>query len=101
MDFLMAGHMFPCGRKNPQKIDKDPKSEAMQCPVADIASLFLLKLNSMREKDLTDLVELAQKVGIPKTLKNQSLNEVQKENLQLVRLWIEKSTENDPSSEGF
>lgn len=89
VDFLIAEHRFPNNLKNPKKIDKDPESVLMGCPVADLRSIFELKLNSDREKDLTDLLVLARRLGIPKGLHQQPLNQTQKDNLKLVTLWIE------------
>jgi hypothetical protein len=58
--------------------------------IADINSIFLLKLNSFREKDLFDLVVLTHKVGIPENLnKKYSLNETQLHNLETVKMWLE------------
>jgi len=91
VDFLIAGHCFPGQSKIPKKITKDPEFEKMGCPVADICSLFILKLNSSREKDLLDLLSLSRKVGIPKELKKHTLNEIQRENLSLLQLWLEHS----------
>ncbi len=58
-------------------------------PIADLTSPFLLKLNSFRDKDLFDLVVLANKVGIPHQLKNKTLNETQRNNLETVQLYLE------------
>lgn len=88
VDFLVAGHRFPDNHINPQKLGVDKDSMEAGCPVADIAALFQLKLNSYRTKDLTDLVALAREVGIPKELRLLRLNQTQKDNLQLVDLWI-------------
>lgn len=89
VDFLIAGHRFPNDLKNPKKIDKDPESVLMGCPIAALRSIFELKLNSDREKDLTDLLILARRIGIPNDLQQQPLNQTQRENLNLVNLWVE------------
>lgn len=86
--FLVAGHTFSDNTKNPQKVGKDSESEKMGCPVADIVSIYLLKLNSYREKDLTDLLAFARVVGIPKELDHLRLNKTQKANLSMVKIWI-------------
>lgn len=88
VDFLVAGHRFPDNNINPMKIGVDVKSMEAGCPIADVASLFQLKLNSFREKDLTDLVALARKVGIPREIYRFKLNKTQQDNLTLVDLWI-------------
>lgn len=87
VDFLVAGQRFP-DNQNPKKIGKDPESEKMGCPVADMVSIFQLKLNSYREKDTLDLVALARKIGIPKNLDTYALNSLQRDNLTIVKLWI-------------
>lgn len=88
VDFLVAEHRFPDNSRNLKTIAKDPRSEMMGWPFADLLSLFLLKLNSPRPKDFTDLLLLAKKVGIPKDLERQRLDDQQRENLELIRLWI-------------
>ena len=88
VDFLIAGHSFPDNTRNPKKIGIDPESEKMGCPTADLASLYLLKLNSFREKDLFDILGLARKIGIPSEIERMSLNSTQKDNLEIVKLWL-------------
>ncbi|NGX42223.1 MAG: hypothetical protein K940chlam7_00500 [Chlamydiae bacterium] len=88
IDFLEAGHIYPSGHRNPYHIDKDLDSIADGLPVADLASIFVMKLNSDRVQDLTDLVNLAKKRGIPKDLARKKLNEQQKENLESIKIWI-------------
>ena len=89
MDFLIAGHRFPDGNEVPRNIEKDKNSTNNNWPIADLTSLFLLKLNSFQDKDLFDLVVLANKVGIPHQLKNKTLNETQRNNLETVQLYLE------------
>lgn len=84
VDFLIAGHIFPDNSKNPMKIEKDAELLEMGCAIADLKSLFLLKLNSSRPKDFTDLLALAHIIGIPGKLI--PLNETQKENLELLEI---------------
>lgn len=88
VDFLIAEQRFPNNLKNPKKIGKDPESILMGCPVADLRSIFELKLNSDREKDLQDLLILARRLGIPKDLQPSLLNQTQRDNLEIVTLWI-------------
>ncbi len=88
VDFLIAGHSFPDNTKNPKKIGIDPESEKMGCPTADLVSIYLLKLNSFREKDLFDILGLARKLGIPKEIERVLLNSTQKDNLDIVKLWL-------------
>lgn len=84
VDFLQAGMEFPGGRKNPSKIGID--ESVSDLPVADVPSIFRLKLNSERNKDLMDIIALARKTGVPKDLGK--LNQQQKENLQMVEQWL-------------
>lgn len=88
VDFLIAGHQFPDGSEVPKNIEKN-RNATNNWPIADLTSLFLLKLNSFRDKDLFDLVELANKVGIPDPLKNRTLNETQRNNLETIRLYLQ------------
>lgn len=93
VDFLVAGHIFPDRHRNPQKVVKDPESASMGCPLADVVSIFKMKLNSNRTKDLTDLVAIACRIGITKDLEKEPLNSTQKENLEAVKLWVEHGAE--------
>jgi hypothetical protein len=88
VDFLIAGQNFPDNSKNPMNIGKDPESVKMGCPIADVLSLFIMKLNSFREKDMTDLLTLSLKLGIPNELERQALNHTQRENLSLLKMWL-------------
>ena len=88
VDFLEANHNYPDGIRNPPEIGKDNESEKTGYPVADLVSVYIMKLNSHREKDLYDLVRLAKRVGIPKELSRYKLNKVQKDTLSLIELWI-------------
>jgi hypothetical protein len=87
VDFLIKGQRFPHSLPTPQKIEKDPEFEKLGLPVASLQSLFALKLNSERVKDTEDLLNLAKQIGIPKFPEN-SLNPVQKENLNLIEIWM-------------
>ena len=84
VDFLIAGAPLAENAGIPKQIKKDPDSEKMGCPIADLQSLFELKLDSSREKDLLDLLVLAKTVGIPRNLP--SLNERQRENLEYLMI---------------
>jgi len=72
----------------PYKIEKDLESELMGCPVANVRTIFLMNLNSDREKDIAELMSLAQRVGLPKDLNEQSLNSKQIKNLKFLKMWI-------------
>lgn len=87
VDFLVSGGQLPGGCITVKTVNKDPESINTGWPIADIASIFLLKLNSPRDKDLIDLVVLARKVGIPKL--PDKLNQMQSENLETIKLWLE------------
>ena len=49
-------------------ISCDPESIQMGCPVADIFTLFLINLDSGRDRDFFDLLSLAKNVGISKDI---------------------------------
>lgn len=85
VDFMTAGHIFPGGSRTPDRVTVDKSSG--KYPVAVAADLFKLKLNSMREKDLSDMITLARALGgVPDDLG--PLNQTQKENLDLARQWF-------------
>jgi hypothetical protein len=87
VDFMTSGHEFPGGSRTPSRIAVDPSSK--DYPVATAVDLFKLKLNSMREKDVTDLIGLARAIGgIPSEQQLGRLNQTQRENLQLVQQWF-------------
>lgn len=87
VDFLISGDRLPGGSITVKTVNKDPESINTGWPIADIASIFLLKLNSPRNKDLFDLVALACKVGIPKL--TDRLNQQQTENLETIKMWLQ------------
>lgn len=97
VDFLEAGQKFPDSQKNLTKVKKDPNSENMGLPTADLSSLFQLKLNSSRVKDIQDLIFLSERVGIPDEIEKKNLNELQKENLAFIRLWLENKKQSKHS----
>ena len=82
VDFLVAGESLPGEVIVPQNVTVDKTAEL---PVATVADVFAMKLNSMREKDLFDAIALARKFGIPKLMR---INRQQRENLKMVQLWI-------------
>jgi hypothetical protein len=87
VDFLTAGHTFPSGETTPSSVARDPHSPD-DLPVAAPVELFRLKLSSMRSRDLSDLHELAQTHGLPSDAELGRLNPQQKENLDLLKLWL-------------
>lgn len=88
VDFLIAGQRFPNNSSTPLTLGKDPESVKMGCPIADLKSLFLMKLNSDRDKDFLDLLVLARTLGIPNDLNKQSLNSNQREQLSTLQLYL-------------
>ena len=58
----------------------------MGCPVADISTLFNMKLTSDREIDLYHLMCLVRRVGIPKSIDNYALNEQGAKNLEFLNV---------------
>ncbi len=86
VDFMQGGMEFPSGAKYPTNVAVDEHSLSTSYPVAQVTDLFRLKLNSDRAKDLTDLLALARKVGVPSNLG--PLNEAQKQNLEVIKLWL-------------
>ena len=85
VDFLIARHELPGGIHVPSSV---ASSSSDGIPVASTTDILLMKLNSMREKDLLDAVAFARKVGLPPKDKLR-MNKTQAENYDLVRLWIQ------------
>jgi hypothetical protein len=87
VDFMTAGHTFPGGSRTPSRVDVDPSSK--EYPIATAVDIFRMKLNSMREKDLSDMISLARAIGgVPSEKQLGQLNQTQKENLQLIQQWF-------------
>ena len=82
VDFLHSGDELPDGRVVPQAV---PITDSLEFPIADLSSIFKMKLNSFREGDIKDLSILAKKCGIPELGK---LNKQQKENLDYLKIII-------------
>lgn len=80
--FVMSADIFPQEERN---IGKDPESVAMGCPVADLLTLFKMKLNSDRVKDMSELVTLIRKVGFPDNLESQLWSANQVKRLELIK----------------
>lgn len=70
----------------------DSESASQGCPVADVATLFIIKLNNFKIRDLQDLLYLALKTGIPKNLDKLLSNSRQRKNLTFIRKWIENKS---------
>lgn len=86
VDFLTAGKAFTDGAVNPVEVEVDPSSK--EYPVAKAVELFRMKLKTMREKDLSDLIGLARAIGhVPTDEELGDLTQTQEENLELVRQW--------------
>lgn len=95
VDFVTANHEFPGGEKTLGHVAVNRQAELNRgYPIARSHELFLLKLNSVRPKDLTDCMNLAQAVGLPTEAEligangGHKLNVVQQENLALLRQWM-------------
>jgi hypothetical protein len=87
VDFVTAGHEFPGGGRAPSRVTVDPSSK--EYPVSTAVDIFRMKLNSMREKDLADMISLARAIGgVPTAKQLGDLNQTQGENLQLVQQWF-------------
>jgi hypothetical protein len=84
VDFMVGGHEFGTGLKYPRRVSAAVGSPA-DYPVADAQELLKLKLNSMRDKDLQDAVQLARALKLPALT---GLNATQRENYELVKLWV-------------
>lgn len=69
-------------------IQKDPESVEMNCPVADVVTLFKMKLNSDREIDLYHLMCLATRTGMPKDVESIVLNKKGAKNIEFLKRWL-------------
>lgn len=85
VDFMVSGHEFGTGVKYPKKIGTAANSP-VDYPVADVQELLKIKLNSMRDKDVQDAVQLARALNMPEL---GNLNQTQRENYNLVKLWVQ------------
>jgi len=91
VDFVAKGHRFP-GGDSPMPGVKTHKSSTPEFPVAEPEDIIRMKLNSMREKDISDTVTLVKALGDPGILDRLGkLNGTQRENLTLVRQWVAMS----------
>jgi len=85
VDFLYPSYQFPSGEAM-VKIDKQKEGEL---PLADVASIFRMKLNSFRGRDFSDLAGIVRVIGhFPSEKELGKLNETQKENLEFLKQWI-------------
>ena len=69
-------------------LNQDAESARMECPVADVKTLFFIKLELFSPRDLYDLLLLARKLGIPKKLNDLLSTPRQRKNLMFIRHWI-------------
>jgi len=86
VDFMVGGHEFGTGVRYPRKVSTAAGS-SKDYPVADAKELLKLKLNSMRDKDLQDAIRLARALKLPELT---GLNSTQRENYEMVKLWVEQ-----------
>lgn len=88
VDFLVPGHQFPGGEKLPRSIRTHEPSADTDYPVAHAHELIKLKLNSLRPKDLSDIMALVRHLGhVPTEQELGKLTRTQRENLSLVQQW--------------
>lgn len=90
VDFFTIEDIFDGNAKNQNIIGRDHESIAMGCPVADVQTIFIMKLNSSRVIDFGDLLTLAAKVGVPKDLDELLWNDTQKKKLEPIRRWVKR-----------
>jgi hypothetical protein len=90
VDFLLPNQFLSPGVSTPARLDANAETADTDFPVASWISILKLKLNSVREKDLSDsiaLVRSQKRVPTPKELGR--LNSTQRENYDLVRQWFQ------------
>lgn len=89
INFLMAKDTFPEGFIKTNSIGRDPESVRVGCPIVDVKTLFIMKLNSSLEVDMSELMTLARKTKIPKEIEKELWTNRQKKNLEFIRSWAE------------
>jgi hypothetical protein len=89
VDFIVPGQEFSGDSKAPYAIEID---QGIEFPVGSKMSLMWLKLNSVRPKDISDLIALARSMGhVPHEgdfRQFGKMNVTQRENLDMVRRWV-------------
>lgn len=93
VDFMTANYEIKPGEWTPRKVDLN--KDAKNYPVATALSLFRLKLDTMRARDLADCVDLAKAVGVPTeeqlSAGGHRLTATQVENLDYVRKLVART----------
>lgn len=83
VNFFLISDFFAQDRN----IGKDSESVEMDCPIADVESLFLMKLSTRKERDVGELMMLAKKVGVPPDIHKKIWNCTQQKNLEFLIHW--------------
>lgn len=89
VDFFNEEDIFLGDPENKFFFGKDSESVSEGCPVADVPTLFIIKLNTFEVRDIQDLLLLALEKGIPKNLDKLLLNSKQRKNLTFIKKWIQ------------
>lgn len=85
----MAEQEFPGGERLPAAVSVNKKTARSRIPIANWQDIFAIKLNSVRDRDLFDLVSLCRSMGrVPKEQELGTLNLLQQENLDAVKSWV-------------
>lgn len=86
VDFKMPEDLLPVF-KNSEPIEKDQESVEQGCPVASLRSIFRLKLNSEFTNDLSEILSLMRRVGLPSNLEKDLRTEIQWKNFEMIKHW--------------
>ncbi len=78
---------FPLDLENITESCKDHESALMNCPVLNVETLFRMKLNSKKERDIFDLMMLTRKLEIPQDIDLKLWNDTQRQKLEFLRHW--------------
>lgn len=89
VELFNESNIFIGNNENKFHLEKDLESVDHGCPVADIATLFVIKLNNFGIRDLNDLLLLALKNGIPQNIDALLSNDKQKKNLTFIKKWVQ------------
>lgn len=90
VDFMQAGDELDAGVTVPHAIEYDKESATSDMPVAHQLTILKMKLNSYREKDLSDSIALIRAMGkMPSAAQLGKLTQTQRDNFDLISQWFQ------------
>jgi hypothetical protein len=70
-----------------ESLEKDSESLEMECPLASLSSVFKINLNSEYSNDLSEILTLVRRIGIPEGIEENLRTATQKKNFQMLKHW--------------